>query len=204
MKGFLLAMGMWAIMAGVPVAVLMSVPPAQTDAQLPGIVLTPEGEDPNAKLPRYDDLREAALVGAGKLYACSHYYECGGIIAQDPSGKYVLGPHIVSIMHGDEVQIGHAVPPGWKFVAEFHSHPCLPESHEVDYFSPQDLIGYISEHVTGYMLDLCKGDLHEFVPGRDSPNDTEMAGNPGIYSTHGRIVGHIPVDGKSVEPNQRP
>ena len=174
--------------------------------QLPGILLTPDGDaDPNAKLPRYDTLHEAAVVAATKLYECSHYYECGGVIATDLAGKYVIGPGLSSMAHGDETNVPHGVPTGWKFVAEIHSHPCLKDTHEVDFFSPQDLMGYQQGKFVGYMLDMCTGEVHEFVPGRDSPNDTEMLpGNPGDFATHGKIIGHIPVDGKSVEPNRRP
>lgn len=165
----------------------------------------PDDGGPTSKLPRYDDLREAAVEAARRLYQCSHYYECGGIIAQDPKGKYVIGPNMVTLDHGDEVNVPHGVPIGWKFVAEFHSHPCLPVTHEVSFFSPNDTSNYLENKIVGYMLDQCTGEVHEFVPGRDSPNDTEMLpGNPGSWSTHGRVIGKIEVDGLSVEAVTRP
>lgn len=181
--------------------VLGATPHADRAIQIP-IVMSEAPPEPtkDVPLPRYDELHDAAAAAAQMLYACSHYYECGNIIAQDPNGKYVVGRVLASMDHGDEVQIPHGVPAGWKFIAEAHSHPCLKDSHEVPFFSPQDLMGYVSGRFTGYMLDQCTGDVHEFVPGRDSPNELEMPGNPGTFSTHGVIVAHIPVDGKSVEP----
>ena len=160
--------------------------------------------DNMAALPRYDSLHEAAVAAAVKLYACSHYYECSTAIAKDQHGKFVVRPYLSSNDAGDNTEMSHGVPEGFELAADIHSHPCLPDTHEVSFFSPADVIEYIASRTTGYMLDECTGEVHEFIPGVTVPNETEMPGNPGTYSTHGLIIGKIPVEGKSVEANTRP
>jgi hypothetical protein len=194
-----------AIALSVPTPPKATEPPALViagDNQIPGLPGLIFGPAPDYfdKLPRYDTLHEAAAAAAVRLYACSRHYECGVVIAADAKGKYVIGPRLSSEDAGDHTDISHEVPPDWTSVADIHAHPCLSDSHEVDFFSPQDIMEYQTLKITGFMLDQCTGDIHEFVPGRDSPNDTEMPGNPGEYSTHGKIIGHIPVDHKIVEP----
>ena len=150
-------------------------------------------------LPGYDTLEEAGVQASQRAANCSHYYECGGIIALRPSDhKYVVGP-VQSSRSGDSVHFERNAPLGWKVVANYHSHPCLPDTHYVDFFSPEDLMGDTMNKEPGFMVNLCTGDVHEFDPSRDSPNDT-LVGDEGIYSTHGRTVGNI---GKSpsVEPS---
>ena len=152
---------------------------------------------PLESLPSYDTLEEAAVHAAERAYKCSHAYECGGSIAQRPDGRFVVGP-VKSTYSGDSVAISHAVPGGWKLVADYHSHPCNAKSHEVAFFSPLDIEGSTMDRITGIMVDLCTGNVHEFTPGRDSPNNEKVV--DGVYLTQGRIVGHITVDGKSQEP----
>ena len=150
------------------------------------------------KLPSYATLEEAAVHAMMRGSQCSHYYECGGAIAQRPDGKYVVGP-ISSDSEGDSTHISHTVPPGWKLVADYHTHTCLKATHYVDFFSPQDVMGYLTDNIVGFMGDMCTGDVHEFVPGKDSPNDVRVAEN--LYLTHGRVIGHFPVSGIIVEPD---
>lgn len=151
-------------------------------------------------LPAYDTLEEAGVHAIARAYQCSHAYECGGPIAQRPDGKFVVGP-VYSSYLGDSLEMHHGVPPGWKLVADYHTHPCLPQHHDVPYFSPQDLEGYLSERLPGFMGDLCTGNVHEFVPGKDAPDNEEPPNDPGVHLTQGRIVGHIAVDGIDQEPN---
>jgi Domain of unknown function (DUF4329) len=147
----------------------------------------------------YDTLEEAGVHASARAYQCSHAYECGGVIAQRPDGKYVVGP-IQSTYSGDSLETSSSVPAGWKLVANYHSHPCNNESHFTTFFSPIDISNNLSHRITGFMVDLCSGDVHEFDPSKDSPNDTEMP-DEGRFATKGRIVGHITVDGKSQEPD---
>ena len=151
-------------------------------------------------LPAYDNLQEAAVHAIARDYQCSHAYECAGVIAQRPDGKYVVGP-VHSDYAGDHVHVPHGVPAGWRLIADQHTHPCLAESHEVGFFSPDDLQGDISEKLIGIMGDLCTGEVHLFNPASDVPNAVELPGNAGVFSTKGHIIGKITVDGKSMEPD---
>ena len=157
-----------------------------------------------ASLPRYDSLHEAAVAAAAKLYACSHYYECSTVIAKDHTGKFIVRPFMTSDEQGDHVEMSHSVPAGFELAADIHSHPCLPDDHAPSYFSPQDVMANTATKTIGYMLDECTGKVHEFIPGVTKPNEELIAGRDGLYSTHGNIVGQIPVDGKASTPNFRP
>jgi hypothetical protein len=176
----------------IPVSYIAAEPPAPTPADVAQLAVL--------MLPAYDTIEEAGVHGAQRAYQCSQAYECGGPIAQRPDGKYVVGP-IHSDYDGASVTINHGVPRGWKLVGDYHSHPCNAESHEVAYFSPSDLGGNTFMHIIGFMVDLCTGQVHEFDPSRDQPDNEEPATSPGIHITQGRIIGHIVVSGISQEPN---
>ena len=180
--------------AGTIGAALYTVPEAKHQA---GVTLPLA--DP-MDLPTYDTLEEAGVHAIERDYKCSHAYECGGVIAQRPDGKYVVGP-VHSEMQGDSVQIPTGVPKGWKLAADHHIHPCLAVSHEVAYFSPQDIEGSLAQNIPSFMGDMCTGKVHEFDPAKDSPNNEEPVTSPGIHITQGRIIGQIAVDGISMEPN---
>jgi hypothetical protein len=187
----------WVVAAVLTLAVLAesSAPPAPAIAP----VLLPMQLSVEA-LTGYDTLEEAGVHGIERAYQCSHSYECSGAITLRPSdGKYVVGP-VRSDYSGDSVQVNHNVPMGWKLVADFHTHPCNAESHDVGYYSPQDMAEVTAVGITGFMGDLCTGEVHEFTPGKDKPNDVYLEDQE-IYLSKGRIVGHITVDGKSQEPD---
>ncbi|HTS55226.1 MAG TPA: hypothetical protein VMH26_18305 [Burkholderiales bacterium] len=149
-------------------------------------------------LPAYDTLEEAAMQAALRLYRCSHAYECGAPIGRRPDGKFVVGP-ASSNYAGDNTGIGHSVPEGWTLAADIHTHPCLPDSHAPNYFSPEDYSDNLSRKIPGFMVNLCDGKIHEYIPGV-TPID-ELVESVGIYTTQGKIIGTIPVDGKSQEPD---
>jgi len=157
---------------------------------------------PVEALPAFDTLQEAGVYGIVRSYLCSPYYECGGIIIRRlGDGKYVVGP-VHTDYSGDSLEQDHHVPPGYVLVADFHTHPCLPQSHSVSYFSPQDISGNLAEHTIGFMGDLCSGDVHEFDPLKDRPADEPVPGTPGIYSTRGRVIGHVQITRVSLEADQ--
>jgi hypothetical protein len=158
----------------------------------------PTGAD---ALPAYDTVEEAAVHDAERLYKCSRAYECAGVIAQRPDGKFVVGP-VRSSYSGDSVEYSLTVPMGWKLAAAVHTHPCNAQSHANPYFSPQDINGYLTYKVLGIMVNLCDGKVHEFDWTRDPPNNESPPEMEGTWMTQGRIVGQITVDGVSQEPNQ--
>lgn len=192
------AMKLWgaALLAfGLSTAVFMVLPPTPTQSKQ--AVIVPAKHLASDDLPAYDTLEEAAVHAEARAYVCSHYYECGGTIAQRPDGRYVVGP-VSSDYHGDDMMIHHGVPAGWKLVADFHTHPCLPDSHLPGYFSPQDTMENIAKRITGFVLDQCTGKVHEFDPLTMKPDAEQVEG---YYLTAGRVIGQIPVVGTSIEPS---
>lgn len=151
-------------------------------------------------LPSYETANEAAVVLAARLYQCSHVYECSGVIALRPDGRF-SNSGVRSDEQGDRVSITKLVPHGWKIVADVHSHPCLPDSHFPAVFSLEDVSSALMHRTPGYMVNLCTGVVRVFDPLRDSPNDAVLD-EVDFYGAIGRVVGTIPVDGKSVEPNE--
>lgn len=149
------------------------------------------------KLPAYDTLDAAAVHAAQNILECSTHYECGGPLAVRPDGKYVAGA-VRSDDQGDHVRLNTNVPPPWKLAGTIHSHPCLADTHEVGYFSPDDVGSTITEGVPGYMLDECTGEVHVFDPATDKAGDTYLKDDE-IYLTKGRVIGVVKVSGESVE-----
>ena len=172
---------------------------SQEPVDISGIVVAPSSTPKTVDLlPSYATLEEAALNAIKRDYQCSQAYECGGVIAQRPDGRFVVGP-VSSNYRGDEVQSNLGVPIGWKLVAHHHTHPCLPDSHHTNYFSPEDTSGVISQHLLEFMGDLCTGQVHEFDYKTMKPDEEKT--EDGYYLTQGRIIGTVPVSGKSMEPD---
>lgn len=169
--------------------------PAATDPDAPPV--SPEvrelinrymGVHSTSEWFRFNTLREAAIYATTRAEQCSHYYECSGVIAVDPKdGRFVVTP-VHTDYQSDNVRIMlEDAPSDWTTVATFHSHPCLP--HHANYlFSPADLIGSITHRLSNYMVDLCTGDVHEFIIGKDKP-DTVFHDN--IWMTGGTVIGTI-------------
>jgi hypothetical protein len=143
----------------------------------------------------------AALYVVTQIYARSHYYEYGGIIARSPKGFVISAPSTQH--HGMDVSFEED-PESFEFpiVATYHVHPCLKNAFS-SVFSPQDLAGSRVTKTPGYVLDECTGDLHYWAPGDgylDGDAMIKLGVNPialmtGVQLSPGRIVGHIEVDG---------
>jgi hypothetical protein len=139
---------------------------------------------------RFGDLHAAAIYAALRLENCSHYYECSGYIALDPAGKFVVSP-VRTDYNSDNVRVeDDEGPSDWKVVADFHSHPCVPH-HYTGLFSGEDMIGALMGRKTAFMVDLCTGDVHEFVPGRDRV-DVEPIHEGDEFLSPGKVIGHVP------------
>jgi hypothetical protein len=136
---------------------------------------------------RFDTLHEAAMYAAVRLEQCSHYYECSTFIAKDSHGKFAVGPARTDYS-GDSVRISANTPEDWDIVATVHTHPCL-EHHYPGLFSAPDMIGDIVSRTTGYMVDLCTGDVHEFIPGVNKPDDVKIEDS--MWLSAGAIIGHV-------------
>jgi hypothetical protein len=151
------------------------------------LVLAASSANPDWK--KFDSLHEAATYAALRLEECSHVYECSGVIAQDPAdGKYVPGP-VRTDYNSSAVQVNRVVPYGWRLVADIHTHPCVPGFH-TGIFSDSDLIDSLTSRTISYMVDLCTGDVHEFIPGKSPVDDVKVQED--FYLTAGKIIGHVP------------
>ncbi len=139
---------------------------------------------------RFDTLHAAAIYAAMRLENCSHYYECSGFITVDPKdNKFVVSP-VRTDYHSDSVRVDDETNPSdWKVVADFHSHPCVPH-HYTGLFSGEDMIGAMMTRTTAYMVDLCTGDVHEFIPGVTKVDDVPI-GEGGEFLSAGKIIGHV-------------
>jgi hypothetical protein len=138
---------------------------------------------------RFDTLHEAAVWGADRLERCSHYYECSGYVVVDPHGKYAVGPVRTDYI-ADAVQIhDQDAPADWTVAADLHSHPCVPR-HDTGLFSGPDIEGAYATRTTQFMLDMCTGDVHEFIPGLTVPNDVKDHDGD-RWLTAGLVIGHV-------------
>jgi hypothetical protein len=129
-----------------------------------------------------------------------HYYEYGGVVVRQPDGKFnasePLGDYHADNMEIDEDPDGYDG--GFDVVADYHTHPCI-SGYAPGVFSPNDLRSMrIAKH-GGYILDECTGDVHYWKPGDpyDKPTD-KLEALIGAHIATGKVVGHIPVDGKVI------
>jgi hypothetical protein len=116
---------------------------------------------------------------------------------RSPEGKFALGPVRTDYV-SDHVGINRRIPEGWTVAADMHSHPCVPNGR-TDVFSESDLITGITTRTVGYMVDLCTGDVHEFVPG-ERVDEIEI--DTGLFLTGGKIIGHVPAFPNDCKANE--
>lgn len=159
--------------------------PAQVAAVMQLLGIVPRS---TSEWKRFDTLHEAAVAGAQRLVECSVYYECGGHIYKH-EGKFVMGP-VHSNYASNTVTIPDDGPTGWETAADIHSHPCAPKN-VTQVFSPEDMIGAIVYRIpVAYMLDMCTGDVHEFIPNVTKIDEEQIDGE--VWLSQGKIIGHIP------------
>jgi hypothetical protein len=158
--------------------------PADLHEFLIGLMRTPQS---TSEWKTFDALHEAALYGAKRLADCSVYYECSGQIYKH-DGKFVNSP-VHTDYAANHVSIHDDQPTGWELAADLHSHPCAPPN-VTRVFSPEDMIGAIIERVpASFMVDLCTGDVHEFIPNK-TRIDVEKVDDD-VWLSQGEIIGHI-------------
>lgn len=155
----------------------------------PELVAILEGQQPmsTSEWHRFDTVKEAAMYAADRLGKCSKYYECSAVFVKDPKGKIAVGPASTDYQ-SDATHIRFSsVPSDWERVGAIHSHPCVPHHHANIYSGP-DIMGSLAFKIPFYMVDLCSGQVHEFIPGVDPPNNIEVEG---AWMTAGRIIGTV-------------
>lgn len=143
----------------------------------------------DAQYPEYTTVSEAIFSALRAVDAnpSAQYYEWAGTIIRLADGKYSFSEPETDFI-GDEVGFRRAHPAGSSIVGGYHTHPCLPH-HDVEYFSPQDLVLPIFMHKIAVMGDFCTGNIHVFIPG-DQPDVEHPPGDQDdIWMTKGRIMG---------------
>ena len=160
--------------------------PAPTD--LHGFLLTlMKPPQSTSEWKTYDSLHEAAVADAKRIAECSVYYECAGEIFKH-DGKFVTGP-VHTDYASNHVHVQDDQPTGWGLAADIHSHPCAPPNIS-QVFSPDDMINAITQRVpASYMVDLCTGDVHEFIPGVTKIDQEKV--DDDVWLSQGKIIGHI-------------
>lgn len=159
----------------------------------------PTAEAALMALPAYDTLNEAGIAAIKRAYKCSEYYECGGAIAKRPDGKFVVGA-VHTDYDGASMTGAHKVPKGRSLAGDYHTHPCLPVSHYVSVYSPEDLTDAQVHGIPAFLGDLCKGDVHVYDP-HSMPAETILLEDD-TWTTPGAIIGKIIVTGRSLEPDE--
>ena len=150
----------------------------------------------------FDSANEAAVSALSIAYNTHpHYYEFGGVIVQAKSGKFAASIP-VTVGHADNMSIEEdpeAYADSLPIVGNYHTHPCI-NGYMPGVFSPADLHAARSLNRPTYILDECTGDVHYWAPGDgyDKPHD-KMEELMGVQLATGKIVGHVAVDGKSIE-----
>lgn len=189
MKGFILslvALLVAPVLAQIPTVTDPDAPPPSSN--LLALVQRYTLPKSTSEWKHFTDVRSAAVYAAARLETCSHYYECSAVIVKDGKGRFAVGPTRTDYI-SDSVRIVFSdVPSDWTVAANIHSHPCLP-NHAVGLFSPEDIMMAIAHRIPAYMVDLCAGDVHEFIPGVNKPDTVEY--DDGVWLTAGTIVGHV-------------
>lgn len=142
-----------------------------------------------------DDAAVHALTLAKQT--CDLRYECGGVIRQTREG-YVVSP-LVSSQKPFNLDLREPYGDGVDVVADFHTHICSVHNLPfAAFFSTTDADVDDGLHIRGYMLDLCTGNIHRYIPGEDDRDDEEVDFKPHqdgsrlvIYLTIGHIIGWV-------------
>lgn len=151
----------------------------------------------------FESANEAAVYALKSAYdKHPHYYEYGGIIVRTPNGKFGASRPMTE-GHASDTEINEdneAYEGSYPIVGDYHTHPCI-NGFVPGVFSPTDLKSARSYRLSTYILDECTGDVHYWEPGMPydntslEPEEVLM----GIQVAVGKIVGHIPVDGKGFD-----
>lgn len=142
--------------------------------------------------PIFFSIDEAAVAALAEAKVCSQQRrECGGYIYQVAGGYSYTWP--VTSGNSNSIDLSPVYRLSWKWVADYHTHPCVGLKPLNDLFSMQDILSNKGLHLTGYMLNLCNGSVHRWASD-DPEDDVEVDFHSGvtIYLTSGHIVGFIP------------
>lgn len=139
---------------------------------------------------------KAAVAALTEAKACSLHVshaprECGGYIFQVAGGYAYTSP--VTSGEPNAVDLSPVYRLNWRWVADYHTHPCVGVKPLNDVFSMQDVLSDKGLHLAGYMLNLCNGVVHRWAEG-DPEDDFEVDYRSGavMYLAIGHVVGFVP------------
>lgn len=153
-------------------------------------------------------LEEVATYALKKSFnePSGDHWEYGGIIVYRDGKLVALKPITLQSDSGTNIPI-EQVGKYDVLMGMYHTHPCRSRTYFPKYFSQLDL--RLPKHfkVPAFILDECTGDIHEFDPLKDDPNengDLVMKEGPygldyQVFLTYGRVIGNIGVRGVDLD-----
>lgn len=172
-------------------------PPAQHQKLPPQIVAAlHEAYDPPLDPEVFETFSSAATYAIAMAYEFTNVFESAGVVVIRSDMKFQVTKPVTE-NSGDSVGIPMFKRPGYVVVADYHTHPCLPYTHFVRWFSPEDIEEVEQEggSSVAVMGDLCSGNVNVWSQGRDPVGDHlvhNFDGSPTALTT-GHVVGHIEI-----------
>jgi hypothetical protein len=140
---------------------------------------------------KFETFNAAATYAIAKAYETSDVYETSGVVVMSLEHKYQVTEPVTD-NSGDSVRIPAFHRPGYEIVADYHTHPCLPYTHFVKWFSPED-IEETQGKVTAIMGNLCTGEVNSWTFKVDPVGNYighDFDGEP-VGLTTGHVIGHV-------------
>jgi hypothetical protein len=152
--------------------------------------------DPPLDPEVFETFDSAAVYAIAKSYELTNAYESAGVIVVRNDMKFqVTVPRTES--SGDSTSIPDFERKGFVVIADYHTHPCLPYTHWVRWFSGEDIEvaegGPLEPAVIAIMGDLCTGNVNEWAFGVDPVGDVmkHNLDNSPVLLTKGHVIGHV-------------
>ena len=160
------------------------------------VMLLHEKLDPPLDPAVFDSFANAATYAVALSYEKTNTFESSGVVVVRGDMRFQVTQPVTE-SSGDSVGIPSFKRPGYVVVADYHTHPCLPYTHFVVWFSPEDIEeaeGDNNEPAVGAVMgDFCTGNVHAWAFGTDPVGDHlehDDDGTP-VALTTGRVIGHI-------------
>ena len=154
--------------------------------------------DPPLLPEKFESFNNAAVFAIAQSYELTHTYESAGVIVVGPDMQFqITQPKTEN--SGDSVGVPSFARPGYVVVADYHTHPCLPYTHFVRWFSEEDIEvveGDVTDPtVIAIMGDMCTGIVNEWAQGVDPVGNhlEHNYDNSPVLLTTGHVIGHIEI-----------
>lgn len=158
------------------------------------VVPEPAVPAPEPSPTLFNSMEEAAVHAEQLSYNATSAYELGGVITE-VNGKFAIGLPRTDFS-GDSLSQIDMDPIHYHgtIVANYHTHPCLPHTHDPSVFSPEDLRSDRSYKSIGFVANFCTGKVMKYDPSKDVlPDNSRTKGWAGTQ------VGTITVTGQVLD-----